>query len=305
MPCNSFQKHAGNALLCCPRCPALVASRQDLTLHQADNCPATLPSPRTCRDGEKTDEGSSEDTAFQEKILCPKSGFTATDQASMEDHMAGHAAVSEVGMGVAGEGPHSCALCNFTAVSSRSLKSHMKRHTNDQRYVQQPLEQYKCSLCGYICHHLPSLKSHLWRHASDQNYSYQFTNDVINAAIDYDTRSDPSPQAAKTTAVVAKEADEPELLDKVLSAERKIVEGQMSRAGDSQPICWVTFRCCQCGFETINKAKLNLHMRTHADIINRTLKVSPGSVADGENVPVAASAADSDNVNVQVVYGPV
>ncbi|RUS76012.1 hypothetical protein EGW08_016217, partial [Elysia chlorotica] len=162
-----------------------------------------------------------------------------------------------------------CNLCDFKAWHSRSLKSHMKRHANDQRYVQQPLEQYKCNLCGYVCHHLPSLKSHMWRHASDQSYSYEFTNDVINAAIDHDNRVD-----------VGGEADDPELLDQVINSERKILEGELTKCkrGDGQrPICWVTFRCCSCGFETINKAKLNIHMRTHSDLIQQaqTLDIIP------------------------------
>ena len=160
-------------------------------------------------------------------------------------------------------GLHKCDLCDFTAVSIRSLKSHMKRHINDQRYVQQPLEQYKCNLCGYVCHHLPSLKSHMWRHASDRNYSYEFTNDVINAAIDYDCRID------------SNKIDDPDLMEKILSSERQILEGRLSRSvcGGASAICWVTFRCCQCGFETINKADLNVHMKSHSDIIQRTLDV--------------------------------
>lgn len=60
-------------------------------------------------------------------------------------------------------------LCFFC-----SLKSHLKRHINDKRYIQQPLEQYKCNMCGYVCHHMPSLKSHMWRHANDTDFSYSF-----------------------------------------------------------------------------------------------------------------------------------
>ena len=177
--------------------------------------------------------------------------FTSSSLKELQEHLSVHCNPSLL----------VCNLCDFKAWHSRSLKSHMKRHANDQRYVQQPLEQYKCNLCGYVCHHLPSLKSHMWRHASDQSYSYEFTNDVINAAIDHDNRVDAGGQA-----------DDPELLDQVINSERKILEGELTKCkrGDGQrPICWVTFRCCSCGFETINKAKLNIHMRTHSDLIQQ------------------------------------
>ena len=177
--------------------------------------------------------------------------FSSSSLKELQDHLSVHCNPSLL----------MCNLCDFKAWHSRSLKSHMKRHANDQRYVQQPLEQYKCNLCGYVCHHLPSLKSHMWRHASDQSYSYEFTNDVINAAIDHDNRVD-----------VGGQADDPELLDQVINSERKILEGELTKCkrGDGQrPICWVTFRCCSCGFETINKAKLNIHMRTHSDLIQQ------------------------------------
>ena len=158
-----------------------------------------------------------------------------------------------------------CELCDFPAVSNRSLKSHMKRHINDQRFVQQPLEQYKCNLCGYVCHHLPSLKSHMWRHASDQNYSYEFTNEVINAAIDYDSRLD-TYECQKDDIRAFFQTIRQKLKDRL--------EG-MNATGDAQSAaCWVTFRCCQCGFETINKAELNVHMKSHSDIIKWTLQVN-------------------------------
>ena len=128
-----------------------------------------------------------------------------------------------------------CELCDFQATSVRSLKSHMKRHRNDQRFVEQPLEQYKCNLCGYVCHHLPSLKSHMWRHASDRNYSYQQTNHVINKALE-------NCQVNKGTTSV------------------------------------ITFRCCQCGFETLDKAELNEHMSSHEDIIQKTLEVNKSRI---------------------------
>ena len=126
-----------------------------------------------------------------------------------------------------------CDLCDFLATSVRSLKSHMKRHRNDQRFVEQPLEQYKCNLCGYVCHHLPSLKSHMWRHASDRNYSYEQTNDVINRALEN--------SVSKSTSVI-------------------------------------TFRCCQCGFESLDKGELNKHMSHHNDIIQKTLEVNKGRI---------------------------
>lgn len=163
--------------------------------------------------------------------------------------------------------PLKCNMCGFFAVSIRSLKSHMKRHVNDQRFVAQPLEQYKCNLCGYVCHHLPSLKSHMWRHAPDQHYSYEFTNDVINAAIDFDGQTD----VPETTEVHVEQF-------KNLIFEKMKVKGLENTHGTLEEsavaCCWVTFRCCQCGFETINKADLNMHMGEHSDIIKMTLEIA-------------------------------
>ena len=141
-----------------------------------------------------------------------------------------------------------CELCDFCAVSSRSLKSHMKRHANDARFVQHPLEQYKCRLCGYVCHHLPSLKAHMWRHASHDAYSYEHTNFIINTA----STQDDGP------------ADTPAAPDKM---------------GHSL----ITFRCCQCGYETINKAELNQHMREHMNVIQQTFNITKETSQAGDS----------------------
>lgn len=166
--------------------------------------------------------------------------------------------------------PLKCEMCGFFAVSIRSLKSHMKRHVNDQRFVAQPLEQYKCNLCGYVCHHLPSLKSHMWRHAPDQHYSYEFTNDVINGAIDFDSMTD----------VTETEVGHVEFFRQLILEKMKVkgLEHTKDTFDESaKACCWVTFRCCQCGFETINKAELNMHMTAHTDVIKKTLEVADGA----------------------------
>ena len=120
--------------------------------------------------------------------------------------------------------PLFCEYCDFKALSVRSLKSHMKRHFNDRRTVQKPLEQYKCTLCGYVCTHLPSLKSHMWRHASETDYSYTMTNSMLNAALQQNsTRNNVS--ASKQSSFV--------------------------------------FSCCVCGFESNNQSILDDHMLIH------------------------------------------
>lgn len=162
--------------------------------------------------------------------------------------------------------PLKCDMCGFFAVSIRSLKSHMKRHVNDQRFVAQPLEQYKCNLCGYVCHHLPSLKSHMWRHAADQHYSYEFTNDVINAAIDFDGQTD-VPETTQTHVEKFKAL----IFEKMKAKGLENTHGTLEESAVA--CCWVTFRCCQCGFETINKAELNMHMSDHSDVIKMTLEI--------------------------------
>ncbi|XP_005113100.1 uncharacterized protein LOC101855769 [Aplysia californica] len=281
-----MQVHSGcSSRLRCPLCDNIFGNKEELTSHLLK-----------CKGSRKKSEVSEDVTATQQKEkevvekvqsevglpagttamattapptqhMCVVSGcsFTSSNLKELQDHLSVHCNPSLL----------VCNLCDFKALHSRSLKSHMKRHANDQRYVQQPLEQYKCNLCGYVCHHLPSLKSHMWRHASDQSYSYEFTNDVINAAIDHDTRVDSD----------STEVDDPELLDRVINSERKILEGELTKCsrGDGQrPICWVTFRCCSCGFETINKAKLNIHMRSHSDLIQQALDVPRKSTGPGK-----------------------
>ena len=164
-----------------------------------------------------------------------------------------------------------CELCDFIATSTRSLKSHMKRHANDQRFVQQPLEQYKCNLCGYVCHHLPSLKSHMWRHSSDSNYSYMITNDIINAAIDNPNLTDYA-EGDKTPQGNPKEENEPKLDFPTLAYQKSI-----DNAGSL-----VTFRCCQCGFESSQKSQLNEHMKSHIDIIKKTFEVNKSQLLPGQ-----------------------
>ena len=222
-------------------------------------------------------------------LRCGQCGFVASGESELHYHLKGHKIVEQTLKkcpycehtavsveqvkdhirSVHGESKHmKCELCGFVALSIRSLKSHMKRHVNDQRFVQQPLEQYKCNLCGYVCHHLPSLKSHMWRHAADEHYSYEFTNEIINSAIDFDGHT----EAQDTT-----EGD--------VGAFRRLIHNKMKARGlpntkettekSAHALCWVTFRCCQCGFETINKAELNVHMKAHSDVIRWTLEVSP------------------------------
>ena len=189
---------------------------------------------------------------------CPYCDYTAASVEQVQHHVGNIHGQNK---------PMKCELCGFQALSIRSLKSHMKRHVNDQRFVQQPLEQYKCNLCGYVCHHLPSLKSHMWRHAANEHYSYEFTNEIINSAIDFDGHTD----AQDTT-------------DGDVSAFRKLIHDKLKAKGiqttkettekKAHAYCWVTFRCCQCGFETINKAELNVHMKAHSDVIRWTLEIS-------------------------------
>ncbi|XP_050398730.1 zinc finger protein 507 [Patella vulgata] len=256
-------RHSDTACYSCNNCHKKYSSKNSLIRHECIKISNAIDSL-----GE-LDGSSDDETANASKELkCPHCDFCTLDDSEFTSHCVIHTDEEVIQL--------KCELCDFTAVSNRSLKSHMKRHINDQRYVQQPLEQYKCNLCGYVCHHLPSLKSHMWRHASDRNYSYEFTNDVINAAIDYDIRVD------------GRDINDPEILERVLNSERKIVEGRLNNTqqpGGEMPVCWVTFRCCQCGFETINKPELNVHMRSHSDIIQQTLDVNklPGEQENSES----------------------
>ena len=182
---------------------------------------------------------------------CDMCSYVANTQAILKTHQKTHDSEANL----------QCSSCGFEAHSVRSLKSHMKRHVNDQRFVQQPLEQYKCNLCGYVCHHLPSLKSHMWRHANDQNYDYEQINDIINRALEY--------------------SDDPRANSDDVSAPAAGAGASAADAGSSKPNYLILFRCCQCGYESVNKPLLNLHMRTHSDIIKKTLEVNENRLVPG------------------------
>jgi len=258
----------------CSTCNMEFASSQSFRSHKRDGCVDKNASPSfKCDECEFTCIGKRElknhqrihmgKAVVQFPKKCPYCDYSETTIELIRKH------ISEVH----GESkPLKCEMCGFVAVSIRSLKSHMKRHVNDQRFVAQPLEQYKCNLCGYVCHHLPSLKSHMWRHAADLHYSYEFTNDVINAAIDFD--------CLKGVSETNKEHVEQFRNLIIEKMEAKGLEATAENLDDSaKACCWVTFRCCQCGFETINKAELNLHMGAHTDVIKMTLEVSEDSAS--------------------------
>ncbi|XP_071091649.1 zinc finger protein 507-like [Haliotis cracherodii] len=282
---NHLRFHADQYYHKCDLCNKLFVTKLELRSHKQELC--YKDQPESIEDSDATDSDYEVPKDFfpkKENLKCSQCEFTTTSVAVFTDHARIHEETKTL----------KCEMCDFTAVSSRSLKSHMKRHINDQRYVQQPLEQYKCNLCGYVCHHLPSLKSHMWRHASDRNYSYEFTNDVINAAIDYDCRIDSS------------NTSDPDMLEKILISEKKILEGRLNNSmgpDGRQPVCWVVFKCCQCGFETINKAQLNVHMRSHSDIIQRTLEVSQGLVrhAPGGKRSAGDTLLKGDNPPLKIV----
>lgn len=252
----------------CNLCNAEFTSSQEMRVHIREDCADKSFSPFKCNECEFTSYGRRELKNHQRIHMgkaivlvpkrCPYCDYVDGTIEQIRKH------ISEVH----GESkPLKCDMCGFVAVSIRSLKSHMKRHVNDQRFVAQPLEQYKCNLCGYVCHHLPSLKSHMWRHAPDLHYSYEFTNDVINAAIDFDCLK----------GVSDTNEDHVESFRNLIMEKMKVngldLTGQ-DLDESAKACCWVTFRCCQCGFETINKAELNLHMGEHTDVIKMTLEVA-------------------------------
>ncbi|XP_021343807.1 uncharacterized protein LOC110443745 [Mizuhopecten yessoensis] len=265
----------------CEVCERRFVSKHQLRVHKKIMCNGEEEMPlMLCPDenGKETQDQKSHGKFQKQDFRCAKCDYVTNSFARFGNHMKTHEEPKVL----------KCELCDFPAVSNRSLKSHMKRHINDQRFVQQPLEQYKCNLCGYVCHHLPSLKSHMWRHASDQNYSYEFTNEVINAAIDYDSRLDTKECCEEDVAEFNKTIREKMRI-------RLASQGVTKDAESLCAVCWVTFRCCQCGFEVINKAQLNLHMKTHSDVIQWTLQVSQNSTTSSGTSGGQSSAITVDS----------
>ena len=258
---NHVRGHSEKKFYKCEVCDKCFVSKPELKTHKKGEC--SKKKSFSCDECDFVAIGPQEQKlhakVHAKEFDCKQCDYVTTSISRFQNHAKTHEEKSSL----------KCELCDFPAVSTRSLKSHMKRHINDQRFVQQPLEQYKCNLCGYVCHHLPSLKSHMWRHASDATYSYQFTNEVINAAIDYDCRLDTQSCEESDIAVFSQTI-------KMKLKERLERQGEIGEADlNSKAVCWVTFRCCQCGFETINKAQLSMHMKSHSDVIKWTLQVAP------------------------------
>ena len=264
----------------CKQCASVFCYKSNLRIHmrachqQADQSQLNSTSEMGTEDQDdedkqmaSTDQVAADvvDKRCMEDYSCKKCEFQTSDLYSYDKHMLWHAgskpykcencdfSTGRLALFTSHMSNHleskdlKCQFCDFVAISTRSLKSHMKRHVNDQKFVQQPLEQYKCNLCGYVCHHLPSLKSHMWRHASDKNYSYQDTNDIINAAIDGNDQDEEAvdPSATENAAL-------------------------LNRKNNWQ----VRFRCCQCGFESVDRAELATHMKTHMDVVWRSLDMN-------------------------------
>ena len=239
----------------CERCTSVFSNILDLLAHNSSSCSAVqMPRCTKCSFVTSNAEFLKKHMNYhhnQDKIYkCEMCDFVSKSYSKIDNHVKKHIEPCDL----------HCNLCDFVATSVRSLKSHMKRHTNDQRFVRQPLEQYKCNMCGYICHHLPALKSHMWRHASESNYSYEKTNAVINAAIEDGTQSDEH---------VENNAD---------SVENDLESGpsQYSTVTMESDVAnsLIAFRCCHCFYETCIKKELNEHMKRHMDIIQKTMEVN-------------------------------
>lgn len=54
-------------------------------------------------------------------------------------------------------------------------------------------------------------------------------------------------------------------------------------AADKKGKPLITLRCCQCGYETLQKHELDKHMKTHWDIIRKTFNVGSNSVSATQN----------------------
>ena len=257
-----------------------------------------------------TEQSEKSEKRHSKQHKCEACSFTSTSQTDLTQHQ--HQQHDEKEL--------ECELCEFVATSVRSLKSHMKRHINDQRFVLQPLEQYKCNLCGYVCHHLPSLKSHMWRHASDANYSYESTNNIINAAIDYDmqrcVKRPPKEYKCNMCGYVCYHLPSLKshmwrhssdqnyhykfMTDDFLNSFALTELGRDGKhAGESMhPL--VTFRCCQCGFESTDKAKLSDHMVVHTGDGQEIPKQENANISDSDFEMVAPDCAEEVTVTTCV-----
>lgn len=86
-------------------------------------------------------------------IQCKFCNHTATDKASLWDHIRVHMNPEQM---------LTCHLCNFVCVRRNHLKYHLKIHANEK--------PYKCHMCNYICITITMLKSHLKSHSDIRVY---------------------------------------------------------------------------------------------------------------------------------------
>ena len=243
----------------------------------------------------------------QQQLGCDVCGFVATSHVRLTEHHHQQHGGDEREL--------ECELCEFVATSVRSLKSHMKRHVNDQRFVLQPLEQYKCNMCGYVCHHLPSLKSHMWRHAGDTNYSYESTNNIINAAIDFDTqrcvRRSPKEYRCNMCGYTCyhlpslkshmwRHSSDQNYHYKFMADDFLHSVSVSERGPKDAELPLVTFRCCQCGFESTDKGRLRDHMVVHAGDGHKTPGVMDASAYEGDAELVAPECVEEVTVTTCV-----
>ena len=263
---NDLQTHGNKDGYVCINCKVLFNDKEEFTGHRCRN-PSKILQCEDCSFTTSSDDSMQKHRKVHTKAYkCELCEFACSTSAMLNNHSQSHTEEKSL----------NCEMCDFVAMSTRSLKSHMKRHINDQRFVSQPLEQYKCSLCGYVCHHLPSLKSHMWRHASDNNYCYQTTNKVINAAIDFkQVNVSPDQQVGPDNEDQNAVVPDHVMMRNDEQGTPKDTTGQiLSQTNQNSLSSFIVFRCCQCGFETLDKGSLNEHMKAHADVIQMTLDVN-------------------------------
>lgn len=161
-------------------------------------------------------------------------------------------------------GSSKCSICNRIFDTVQELEDHVKADHNTKDGTLQ------CSQCDFVAISSRALKSHQKRHKWDARYVAHPLEQYKCALCGYVCHHLPSLKShmwrhsAHTNYSYA--------------ATNDAINAALDGRSHPHTATLVTFRCCQCGYETDERQELTEHMITHQDIIEKTLMINKAAL---------------------------